>query len=377
MQNLQIQYIPHSKIYAGEQVRKFFHEETLDGMADSMRDFGVLSPIIVRCEPRRYDGAEYLIVAGEQRWRAAARAQLAEMPCIVTGESSERAKTISVHENTQRRDLTAEEEASVVRDLLEIGYSAARVQKELRKSGGWFSNRKQYLLTAPDVREVGARVPKKMMALIWADKVKSPSMRKSLLRQIEREDLPTSEAERIAKAEILKQEEQEKADRARRIQQRAPDAETESRRNAESRGEISMVSRGQRLTGGAVRYTPPAATSGTSPFANWKSTPAPIVENTKTLYDSSIENTIEALPYSAPIELPPAISSEQLAAQRDAAIEARRAAKEATREADNAVARAIILFEQWLPLCSNGAHQRAVDLMKRVNRGDLSRPTSR
>ena len=88
-------------------------------------------------------------------------------------------------ENFQRRDLTAEEEASVVQELMSQGLTNVQVANELNKSAGWVNNRVQYLKVGADVRDVGARVPKKMSALIWADKVKNQNQRRSLLRRIE------------------------------------------------------------------------------------------------------------------------------------------------------------------------------------------------
>ena len=77
---MQFRNIPTSEIYAGDQARKNFDERYLSELADSMREVGVLQPILVRHAPRGYDKSKWIIVAGERRWRAAQIAEVAQMP---------------------------------------------------------------------------------------------------------------------------------------------------------------------------------------------------------------------------------------------------------------------------------------------------------
>src|SRR5699024_11157134 len=84
-----------------DQPRRAFDEESLDELANSIKTYGVLQPIIVNKKDDYYE-----IVAGERRWRAAKKAGLEEMPCIIKDDITERAnKEIALIENLQRVDL--------------------------------------------------------------------------------------------------------------------------------------------------------------------------------------------------------------------------------------------------------------------------------
>ena len=90
-----------------EQPRRFFDEEALAELAASIKEHGVLQPIVV--SP---NGAKYVIVAGERRWRASQRAGLKTIPAIVRSLSDQHRLEISLIENLQRRDLNAIETAT-------------------------------------------------------------------------------------------------------------------------------------------------------------------------------------------------------------------------------------------------------------------------
>jgi ParB family chromosome partitioning protein len=89
--------------------RKTFVEEDLQALTDSIREKGLLQPILVR--PVKGEVERFEIVAGERRWRAAQRAQLPEVPIIVQEFSDSEALEIAIVENVQRSDLNAIEEA--------------------------------------------------------------------------------------------------------------------------------------------------------------------------------------------------------------------------------------------------------------------------
>jgi len=91
------------------QPRQTFNDEALEGLAASIREKGVLEPVLVRPTPGQED--RYQIIAGERRWRAAQRAQQHEIPVIVRGFSDVDAMEIALIENLHREDLTALEEA--------------------------------------------------------------------------------------------------------------------------------------------------------------------------------------------------------------------------------------------------------------------------
>ena len=96
------------------QPRKKFDEEALEELANSIKEYGVIQPIIVTKE----DGY-YQIVAGERRWRAAKKAGLKEMPCLVRTENEQRKKEIALIENIQRKNLNPIEKALGLRQLLD------------------------------------------------------------------------------------------------------------------------------------------------------------------------------------------------------------------------------------------------------------------
>jgi ParB family chromosome partitioning protein len=96
------------------QPRRYFDEQHIVELAESIRAKGLLLPLLVR-----RDGDGYVIVAGERRWRAAQRAGLRELPCIVREVSEPEAFELALIENIQREDLNAIEEAQAYQRLIE------------------------------------------------------------------------------------------------------------------------------------------------------------------------------------------------------------------------------------------------------------------
>lgn len=99
------------------QPRRRFDEEAIQGLVESIREKGVLQPLLVRRDP--VVSSEYEIVAGERRWRAAQLAGLHELPVIIRELSDRDALEIALIENVQRQDLTPLEEAEGYRRLME------------------------------------------------------------------------------------------------------------------------------------------------------------------------------------------------------------------------------------------------------------------
>lgn len=97
-----------------EQPRKDFNEDALEELADSIKDYGVLQPLLVQKE-----NDYYRIIAGERRWRAAKKAGLKEVPVIIKDYTSQQVVEISLIENIQREDLNPIEEAMAFKRLLE------------------------------------------------------------------------------------------------------------------------------------------------------------------------------------------------------------------------------------------------------------------
>src|SRR5580698_2525353 len=115
-----------------DQPRRHFDEAELEELARSIREKGVLQPILVR--PAVFAG-EYQIVAGERRWRAAQRAGVRSIPALIRSLSDEEVLEIAIVENIQRTDLSALEEAESYRTLVEkFGRTQAQVADTVGKS---------------------------------------------------------------------------------------------------------------------------------------------------------------------------------------------------------------------------------------------------
>ena len=114
-----------------DQPRKHFEAGPLADLADSIREFGVLQPLMVRPLP---DGS-YQLVAGERRWRAARMAGLSEVPVIIREMDDLQVMEIALIENLQREDLNPVEEAMGYRDLMEkFGMTQEQVSSRVGKS---------------------------------------------------------------------------------------------------------------------------------------------------------------------------------------------------------------------------------------------------
>ncbi len=105
-----------------EQPRKHFEEEALEELAESIKRYGLIQPIVVT----KKDGY-YEIIAGERRWRASKKAGLKEIPAIVREDNERKNKEISLIENIQREDLNAVEKAMGMKLLME-DYSLTQQQ---------------------------------------------------------------------------------------------------------------------------------------------------------------------------------------------------------------------------------------------------------
>lgn len=121
-----------------EQPRRQFSEEDLSDLASSIREKGIIQPLILRLAP---DGSGYQIVAGERRWRAAQLAQLHEVPAIIRDYTDTEALEVAIIENIQRADLNPIEEAQGYRDLMDrFGHTQEKVSEALGKSRPHIAN---------------------------------------------------------------------------------------------------------------------------------------------------------------------------------------------------------------------------------------------
>ena len=109
-------YLPISQVESNSsQPRKYFDEEALAELADSIREHGIIQPLTVR----KLTSGYYQIIAGERRWRAARIAGIAEVPAIVIEADDRKAAELAMIENLQREDLNPMEEAAGFHSLME------------------------------------------------------------------------------------------------------------------------------------------------------------------------------------------------------------------------------------------------------------------
>lgn len=121
------------------QPRKSFSAEELNDLANSIREKGMLQPILAR--PVKGETDAFEIVAGERRWRAAQLAKLHDVPVIVRDLSDGESLEFAIIENVQRADLNAVEEAAAFRELMDrFGYTQDRVAQEVGKSRSHVAN---------------------------------------------------------------------------------------------------------------------------------------------------------------------------------------------------------------------------------------------
>ncbi|MCV9938146.1 ParB/RepB/Spo0J family partition protein [Boseaceae bacterium BT-24-1] len=119
--------------------RKTFNDSELEDLAASVRERGILQPIIVRSIPGMIDA--YEIIAGERRWRAAQRAELHDVPVILVEANDREALEIAIVENVQRADLNAMEEAAGYERLIaEFDYTQNDLAKVIGKSRSHVAN---------------------------------------------------------------------------------------------------------------------------------------------------------------------------------------------------------------------------------------------
>ncbi len=233
--------VPTAQLRANPyQPRRRFDEEELESLAQSVRERGILQPILVRRRPS--DASEYEIVAGERRWRAAQRAQLHHVPVLVKDLTDKDSLEIALVENIQRQDLSPLEEGQGYKRLLdEFEYTQEQLGQVIGKSRSHIANMIRLLLLPGEVKEMlddGRLNAGAARALITAeDPVR-------LAREIVSHGLNVRDAEKIRRQGPTR----------RTAPARTPDADTralEQSLEAALGLKISIQHRGER--GGSVR----------------------------------------------------------------------------------------------------------------------------
>jgi ParB family chromosome partitioning protein len=158
----------------------------LDDLTASIREHGVLQPILVRPRERGH----YEIVAGERRWRAVTALALAMIPAIIEEMSDEQAIEIAVIENLQRENLSPLDEAAIfARMTSELGYSIRKLADKLGKDKGYIENRLRLVAAPADVRALVAERSDTISHAYELMKIDDPARRAELAAQIARGEL--------------------------------------------------------------------------------------------------------------------------------------------------------------------------------------------
>lgn len=146
-----IKYIDINNIKPNaNQPRKTFDEGKLEELADSIREHGLIQPLVVRKSTNGYE-----IVAGERRWRAARKIGIKEIPAIVRELSDEENMLLAIIENMQREDLDPIEEAEGISQMIETyGLSQEQVSKSLGKSRPYITNQMRLLKLPEEIRKM-------------------------------------------------------------------------------------------------------------------------------------------------------------------------------------------------------------------------------
>ncbi len=178
--------IPISKITPNpSQPRMTWHEESLKELAASIKEHGVLQPILVRPSASAGSEAGYEIIAGERRWRASKLAGRDTIPAIVERFDDATALEIALIENLQREDLSPLDEAYIYTKMTsELGYSIRGLAAKLGKDKGYVENRLRLAGAPDDVREMVAQRYDTITAAYEIMKLDDKKRRRLLIKRV-------------------------------------------------------------------------------------------------------------------------------------------------------------------------------------------------
>lgn len=199
--------LPLSEIMPNtQQPRAYFDEAALDELAASIREHGVIQPIIVKAIPltnwhdsvRRYE-----LIAGERRWRASERAGRATVPCILRDDQAPAALLeVALIENLQRADLTPLEEAAAFGAMQrELKYSYDQIGQRVGKSKGYVMNRMRLLRLDDDLRDLVAERPDTLSHIIHLEKLDFAD-RPPLIAAVRTDNLSLAEVRRLVEQRL-------------------------------------------------------------------------------------------------------------------------------------------------------------------------------
>lgn len=182
-----VRIVPIDRIESNpQQPRLSFNQETLDELTASIREHGVLQPILVR----PIGSNRYQLVAGERRWRASRQAGLATIPALIEDLDDDTALEISIIENLQREDISTLDEAAMYdRMVREHGYSIRKLAEKLGKDKGYIENRLRLADAPVELRELVSLRKDTLSHAYELMKVDDPKKRRRLAEQVARGEL--------------------------------------------------------------------------------------------------------------------------------------------------------------------------------------------
>jgi len=181
--------------------RKHFSDSDLVDLSNSIREHGIVQPILVRpAKGEDLAGAHYEIIAGERRWRAAQKSGLHEVPIIIRDVADKQALELAIIENVQRADLNSVEEALGYQQLIdEYDYSQNELAQVIGKSRSHVANTLRLLKLPQDVQALvsdGSLSAGHARTLVTADNPQA------LAKRIVSEGLSVRQAENLAQSEL-------------------------------------------------------------------------------------------------------------------------------------------------------------------------------
>jgi ParB family chromosome partitioning protein len=190
------------------QPRTVFNEEKLEELAQSIRENGIIQPLLVRNTNR----GKYQLVAGERRWRAAQRAGLIRVPCVVRDIPDEKMLELALIENIQRQELNPIEEAHAYKRLIDaLGLTQEMVAQRVGRDRTFITNYLRLLRLPEDIQQLVESEKISMghaRALLGVDDVE---IQRKLANRIIEQHLSVREIERLIKRVIAGEEQAEKA----------------------------------------------------------------------------------------------------------------------------------------------------------------------
>jgi ParB family chromosome partitioning protein len=182
-----VRNIPVDKVTPNpNQPRLAMDKAGLEDLTNSVREHGVLQPILVRPQPNGH----YQLIAGERRWRAAQGAGMQAIPALIEEIDDETALEISVIENLQREDLSPIDEALIYDKMIrEHGYSIRKLAQKLGKDKGYLENRLRLADAPPEIRELVSLRKDTLSHAYELLKVDDPKKRKHLADMVARGEL--------------------------------------------------------------------------------------------------------------------------------------------------------------------------------------------